>query len=175
MYFYQYEGRDSTWLGPTGKWGDVSFCSTAWQKVRPDWMNISLLPWQYASTSKVTKLCNICILIYIFQKTTQCCVTCWSWFSLPTASTGWGYSSRFVSTSEYTAMEIYLKKLFTSLLKKANLLEKHWFVLNSAAQRYFCQSLSKLENDCAAFYILSVTTCARVHSPSYLSTHTQHT
>lgn len=82
---------------------------------------------------------------------------------------------RFVSTSEHTAMEIYLKQLFRSLLKKANLLEKHCFVLNPDAQRYFCQSLSELENDCAAFYILSVTTWAGAHSPSFLSTHIQHT
>lgn len=72
-------------------------------------------------------------------------------------------------------MEIYLKQLFKSLLMKANLPDKNCFMLNSAAQRYFCQSLSKLENDCAVFYTLLVTTCARAHSPSFLSTHTQHT
>lgn len=92
--------------------------------------------------------------------------------SLPAASREWGSNSRFVSTSEYTAMEIYLKQLFRGLLKKANLLEKHCFVLNSAAQRYFCQSLSKLENDCAVFYIPSVTDHLCKSSQPFLSEHT---
>lgn len=133
MYLYQYEGTDSTWLGPTGQWRDVPFGSSTRQKM-------GLTEWShtcYLETKLQLQKWTRCIIYIYFLKITQCCVTCWTdSVSLSTAGRGWGYISKFVSTSEHTVMKIYLY-LFKSLLKKANLLRSTAaFVLNLATQRY---------------------------------------